>query len=111
MSTLAESNQQDLWDSLDERLQAKWAGNTDPWVGPCDPSAVRGELARWQASRNPRQAAREQEPCGCWMRDCGECGPRISDGHRPAAGVVLESSLRSEGLLEQARANGWVRRA
>lgn len=85
MTTLSESNQQDLWDSLDERLQARWAGNLDPWAGPVDPDAQARELARFKRTRNPREAARDHadSTCCCGMRDCAYCGAVRADGQRP----------------------------
>ena len=68
-----------------------WTGNTDPWAGPVDPTAVAAELRRFKRSRNPREARQDaaDSGCGCWMRDCDTCGRKIADGKRPAAGVVL----------------------
>lgn len=96
-------------EGLDERTeQDRMAappipGNTDPWAGPVDPDAVERELVKWQRSRNTRAAQREQEPCGCWMRDCAECMARLSDGQRPTPGSTRAAALRSDALLQQAK--------
>jgi hypothetical protein len=60
-------------------------GNTDPWAGPTDPEAVDKALARFKASRNPREAARDHadSTCCCGMRDCAYCGAVRADGGRP----------------------------
>lgn len=91
MSALSESNQQDLWDSLDERLQARWAGNTDPWAGPCDPAAVARELAAFKRTRNPREARADHadSTCCCGMGDCAYCGAVRADGQRPSRDGLL----------------------
>lgn len=95
---------QELWDELDERLQKRWAGNTDPWAGPVDPRAHRRAV-----EQSRRDSCRErQEVCGCGMGDCGECGPRRADGWRPAKGSVRARALHADALLERAKVNGWV---
>lgn len=103
MTALGDANQQDQWDNLDDRLQRMWAGNIDPWAGPVDPAAY----ARWErkhrADVTSWRAQREQDACGCWMRDCAECMAKISDGQRPGEGHRLAWSLRLDAGLRQAK--------
>lgn len=88
MTALGDANQQDLWDTLDERLQKRWAGNLDPWAGPVDPRAQKRWEARHRADVTSWRAQREQDACGCWMADCDECLHRVGDGQRPTHGQV-----------------------
>lgn len=80
---------QTLWDTLEERLQKKWAGNTDPWLGPVDPEAQARELEEWKRTRNPRLARMDHaaSTCACGMNDCAYCGALRADGHRVDAGA------------------------
>lgn len=98
---------QDVWDELDDRLQQKWRGNTDPWAGPVDPAAVERELQAWRR-RQSRVSWREvaENTCGCWAIDCAECGPRRADGQRPPAGHVRAWSLRQDAALQAAKIIG-----
>ena len=61
-------------------------GNLDPWAGPVDPDATAKWRERFRAEA--KRDARNQDPCGCWRGDCGECGAKLSDGKRPAQGQV-----------------------
>ena len=81
-------------------------GNIDPWAGPTDPDAVARYLrrARHQVHGEPGDA------CGCWSRDCAECGARLADGKRPRKGEVRASALRHDAMVQQAK-EAWHAKA
>lgn len=75
-----------------------------------DAAAFQAEVARVRAGRPAPAIVETLEPssadgdvCGCWMRDCDECGRRIADGERPAKGERLRHARLSEAAMQRAR--------
>lgn len=92
------------WDQLTDAQRFRYAGNTDPWSGPVDPVAQERELERHRRSMaRPSRQELEDNTCGCWRRDCADCGARIADGKRPAKGNQRAWSLRQDASLQQAK--------
>lgn len=75
-----------------------------------DAEAFAAEVARIRAGRpappiveTPEPANLSGDTCGCWMRDCDECGRRLADGERPAPGAVRRHALANEAAMQSAR--------